>query len=104
MQEALDAGDEAMSARRYPLARKHYFRALALRPDSQRAKAGLEEAEAKIKSSLPPRMRPEFPSNQNEFPRDGGRQRRTGQQDQEMPPRVFRRFPRPAPTPRYREQ
>jgi serine/threonine protein kinase len=104
MQEALDAGDEAMSARRYPLARKHYFRALALRPDSQRAKAGLEEAEAKIKSSLPPRMRPEFPSNQNEFPRDSGRQRRPGQQDQEMPPRVFRRFPRPAPTPRYREQ
>jgi serine/threonine protein kinase len=104
VQEALDAGDAAMNARRYPLARKHYFRASALRPDSQRAKAGLDEAEAKIKSSLPPRMRPGFPSDQNEPPRGGSRQRRPGEQDQSPPPGVFRRFPRPAPTPREREQ
>jgi serine/threonine protein kinase len=104
MQEALDAGDAAMSARRYPLARKHYDRALALRPDSRRAKEGLDEAEAKIKSSLPLRIRPGFPSNQNEFPRGGGRQGRPGQQEQDPPERIFRRMPRPAPTPREREQ
>jgi serine/threonine protein kinase len=102
MQEALDAADAAMSARRYPLARKHYDRALALRPDSRRARAGLEDAETKIKNSLPPRLRSRFPNDQNEFPRGGSRRGRPGEQDQDPPARIFRR-PRPAPTPRDRE-
>jgi tetratricopeptide (TPR) repeat protein len=67
MQEALNAGDSAMRARMYPLARKHFLRALTLRPDSQRAKAGLDEAEAKIKSALPPRMRRRFPPIKTNF-------------------------------------
>jgi serine/threonine protein kinase len=108
MQEALNAGDSAMRARMYPLARKHFLRALTLRQDSQRAKAGLDEAEAKIKSALPPRMRRGFPSDQNEFPRGGARQRRPGEQerqeqlDQAPQRRIFRRIPRPTPTPRER--
>jgi serine/threonine protein kinase len=103
MQGALTAAESAMNARMYPLARKHYQRALTLRPDSQRARAGMEEAEAKIKSSLPPRMRRRFPADQDEFPRGGGRQRRPGQQDpldQDPPRRIFRRGARPTPTPR----
>jgi tetratricopeptide (TPR) repeat protein len=108
MQDALTAADSAMNARMYPLARKHYQRALTLRPDSQRAKAGLDEAEAKIKSSLPLRMKREFPFDQNEFPRGGARQGRPGQQgrqdpfDQPPPTRIFRRVARPTPTPRER--
>jgi len=108
VQGALNAAESAMNARMYPLARKHYQRALTLRPDSQRAKAGLGEAEAKIKSSLPPRMRRESPLDQNEFPRGGGRQRRPGQEerqeqyDQPPPARIFRRGARPTPTPRER--
>jgi serine/threonine protein kinase len=109
MQEALTAADSAMSARMFPLARKHYLRALSLRPESRRAKAGLDEAEMKIKNALPPRMRRDFPSDQDEFPRGGMRPGRTGQQgrqdplDQTSPARIFRRLPRPAPTPRDRE-
>lgn len=108
MQGALNAADSAMSSRMYPLARKHYQRALTLRPDSQRAKAGLDQAEANIKSSLPPRRR-RFPSDQNENPRGGVRQRRPGQEerqdllDQSSPTRTFRRSPSPAPTPREPE-
>src|SRR5262245_48846082 len=83
MQGALNAAESAMNARMYPLARKHYQRALTLRPDSQRAKAGLDEATAKIKSSLPPRMRRESPLDQNEFPRGGVRQRRPGQEERQ---------------------
>jgi tetratricopeptide (TPR) repeat protein len=109
MQEALTAAESAMNARMYPLARKHYQRALKLRPDSQRAKTGLDEAEAKIKSSLPPRVKREFPYGQGEFPRGGAQQKRPGQQerqgqqdplDQAQPARIFRRIPKPAPTPR----
>ncbi|HZF40767.1 MAG TPA: protein kinase [Blastocatellia bacterium] len=109
MQEALTAADSAMSARMFPLARKHYQRALTLRPDSQRAKAGLDESEMKIKSVLPPRIRREFPSGQGEFPRGGARQGRPGQQERQEPPdqapqtRIFRRGPKPTPTPRERE-
>jgi tetratricopeptide (TPR) repeat protein len=109
MQGALNAAESAMNARMYPLARKHYQRALTLRPDSQRAKAGLDEAEAKIKNSLPPRMKREFPFNQNEFPRGDARQRRPGQEGrqepygQAPPNRTFRRVARPTPTPRERE-
>jgi serine/threonine protein kinase len=108
MQAALNAAESAMNARMYPLARKHYQRAMALRPDSQRAKAGKDEAEAKIKSSLPARIRRESPLDQNEFPRGGVRQRRPGQEerqeqyDQAPPARIFRRVPRPTPTPRER--
>ena len=108
MQDALTAAESAMNARMYPLARKHYQRALTLRPDSQRAKAGLDEAEAKIKSSLPLRMKREFPFDQNEFPRGGARQGRPGQQERQEPPdpppstRIFRRGDRPTPTPRGR--
>jgi tetratricopeptide (TPR) repeat protein len=110
MQDALTAADSAMSARMFPLARKHYLRALTLRPDSQRAKAGVGEAEMKIKSMLPPRIRREFPPDQGEFPRGGGaRQGRPRQQDrqepfdQSPPTRIFRRGARPTPTPRERE-
>jgi serine/threonine protein kinase len=103
LQDALAAADSAMNARMYPLALKHYQRALTLRPDSQRARAGLEEAAERVKSSLPPRMRREFPSDQNGYPRGGVRQGRQGQQDQDSPPRIFRRFPRPSPTPRDRD-
>jgi len=108
MQGALTAADSALNARMYPLARKHYQRALTLRPDSQRAKAGLEDAEAKIRSSLPPRMKREFPSDQNEFPRGGARQRRPGQEERQDPlyeppqRRIFQRGARPTPTPRER--
>jgi tetratricopeptide (TPR) repeat protein len=108
MQQALNAGDSAMNARMYPLARKHYLRALTMRPDSQRAKSGLEEAETRIKNALPPRMRRGFPPDQNEFPRGGAGQRRPGQperqepSDQTPPRRIFRRIPRPTPTPRER--
>jgi tetratricopeptide (TPR) repeat protein len=108
LQEALTAAESAISARMYPLARKHYQRALKLRPESQRAKAGLDEAEAKIKSSLPPRIKREFPFDQNEFPRGGARQKRPGQEErreqtvQPPPARIFQRGARPTPTPRER--
>jgi tetratricopeptide (TPR) repeat protein len=108
MQGALNAAESAMNARMYPLARKHYQRALTLRPDSQRAKAGLEDAEAKIKNSLPQRIKRGFPFDQNESPRGGSRQRRPGQQerqeptDQPPPTTIFRRGARPTPTPRER--
>jgi tetratricopeptide (TPR) repeat protein len=108
MQGALNAAQSAMNARMYPLARKHYQRALTLRPDSQRAKAGLDEAEAKIKNSLPQRIKRGFPFDQNESPRGGSRQRRPGQQERQEPPdqpppaMIFRRGARPTPTPRER--
>jgi len=108
MQDALTAAESAMNARMYPLARKHYRRALELRSDSQRAKAGLAEAEAKIKSSLPPRGKRDFPFGQGEFPRGGERQKRPGQQERQEPPdqpppaRIFRKVVRPTPTPRER--
>jgi serine/threonine protein kinase len=100
MQEALAAADSAMNSRMYPLAIKHYQRALTLRPDSQRARAGLEDAAAKIKISLPPRMKREFPFGQDESPRGGARPGRPVEQDQD---RIFRRVPRPTPTPRVRD-
>jgi len=106
VQDALTAAESAMNARMYPLARKHYQRALTLRPESQRAKVGLDEAEAKIKSSLPPRGKREFPFDQSEFPRGGARQKRPGQQEQQEQldkaptTRIFRRIPKPSPTPR----
>ncbi|MBO0726645.1 MAG: tetratricopeptide repeat protein, partial [Blastocatellia bacterium] len=100
MQEALAAADSAMNARMYPLAIKHYQRALTLRPDSQRARAGLEDAAAKIKSSLPPRMRREGPFDQNELQRGGARPGRQDPLDQDSPSKIFRRPPRPTPTPR----
>src|SRR5262245_3008738 len=108
MQGALNAAESAMNARMYPLARKHYQRALTLRPDSQRAKAGLDDAEAKIKSSLPQRIKRGFPFDQNESPRGGSRQIRPGQQERQEPPdqppptTIFRRGARPTPTPRER--
>jgi serine/threonine protein kinase len=108
MQDALTAAESAMNARMYPLARKHYQRALALRPESQRAKAGLDEAEAKIKNSLPQRIKRGFPFDQNESQRGGARQRRPGQQERQEPPdqpppaMIFRRGARPTPTPRER--
>jgi len=108
MQDALTAAESAMNARMYPLARKHYQRALTLRPESQRAKAGLDEAEAKIKNSLPPRIKREFPFDRNEFPRGGARQKRPAQQERQEPPdqpsptMIFRRGARPTPTPRER--
>jgi tetratricopeptide (TPR) repeat protein len=108
MQDALNAAESAMKARMYPLARKHYNRALALRPESQRAKAGLDDADAKIKSSLPQRIKRGFPFDQNESPRGGARQRRPGQQERQEPPDQlpptmnFRRGARPTPTPRER--
>jgi tetratricopeptide (TPR) repeat protein len=108
MQDALTAAESAMNARMYPLARKHYQRALALRPDSQRAKAGSDEAEAKIKNLLPQRIKRGFPIDQNGFPRGGARQGRPGEQerqepsDQPPPANIFRRGARPTPTPRER--
>jgi tetratricopeptide (TPR) repeat protein len=108
MQDALTAAESAMNARMYPLARKHYQRALTLRPESQRAKAGLDDAEAKIKSSLPSRIKRGPPFDQNEFPRGGARQKQPGQEerqepsDQAPPTRIFRRGARPTPTPRER--
>ena len=108
MQDALTAAESAMNARMYPLARKHYQKALTLRPESQRAKAGLDDAEAKIKNSLPPRIKRGSSFDQNEFPRGGARQRRPGQEERQEPPdqpppaRIFRRGGRPTPTPRER--
>ncbi|MBO0858925.1 MAG: protein kinase [Chloracidobacterium sp.] len=108
MQEALAAADSAMNARMYPLAIKHYKRALTLRPNSQRARAGLEDALARLRSSLPPRNRREFPFDRNEVPPGGTREGRPGQErqdslDQDSPPKTFRRPPKPAPTPPDRE-
>src|SRR5215475_10125189 len=108
MKDALTAAESAMNARMYPLARKHYQRALTLRPESQRAKEGLDDAEAKIKGSLPSRIKREPPFDQNEFQRGGARQRRPGQEERQEPPdqpppaRIFRRGARPTPTPRER--
>ncbi|HEV2666449.1 MAG TPA: protein kinase [Blastocatellia bacterium] len=108
IQDALTAAESAMNARMYPLARKHYQRALTLRPESQRAKAGLDEAEAKIQSSLPPRVKRDLPFGQGDFPRGGERQKRPGQPERQEPPdqpppaRIFRRVVRPTPTPRER--
>jgi len=108
MQGALNAAESAMNARMYPLARKHYQRALTLRPESQRAKAGLDDAEAKIKGSLPQRIKRGFPFDQNESPRGGARQRQQGQEERQEPSdqapstRTFRRGARPTPTPRER--
>src|SRR5262245_25099871 len=99
-QEALAAADSAMNSRMYPLAIKHYQRALTLRPDSNRARAGLEAAATKIKISLPPRRKREFPFDQDESPRGGARPGRPVEQDQD---RIFRRVPRPTPTPRVRD-
>jgi tetratricopeptide (TPR) repeat protein len=99
VQAALDAGDSAMKARRYIQAIKLYERALTLRPESQRAKAGLQEAGTEIKNSLPPRRRRGFPFDQDELPRGGARPGRQRQQDQDQPAQTFPRRPRSPSTP-----
>jgi tetratricopeptide (TPR) repeat protein len=83
MQAALAAADSAMSSQLYALARKHYRRALELRPGSQRAKTGIDEAEAKIRSMLPPRIRRRFPFDRDEFPRGGARRGRFEQRERQ---------------------
>ncbi|HKQ78612.1 MAG TPA: protein kinase [Blastocatellia bacterium] len=98
MQIALALGDKAMSSRMYPAARKHYLRALTLRPNSQRANDGLAEAETNIKRSLPPAAKRQFPFDQQSRPEPGPR--RDHPSDQHNPPRAQRRISRPTPTPR----
>src|SRR5215510_11379212 len=118
MQEALSAADSAMSARMYPLARKHYLRALTLRPNSQRAKDGLADAKTKIESMPPPGARRGFsldkpvpipsgpnpsgpnPSGQNPSGQNPSRMKRDFPSDQPFPPRMKRNTTRPTPIPR----
>jgi serine/threonine protein kinase len=101
MQLALSLAESMMRARMYPAAKKHYMRALAIRPDSRRANDGLADAETKIKSSLPPGARRRFPFGQQTPPTPGTK--REFPSDQPLPPRDHRRIGRPTPTPRERE-
>src|SRR5215510_5757242 len=101
MQLALALGDKAMSERMYPVARKHYLRALTFRPNSRRATEGLAEAETNIKRSLPPAGKRGFPFDQQSPPTPGTR--REIPSDQPIPPRFQRRISRPTPTPRERQ-
>jgi serine/threonine protein kinase len=107
LQASLLAAESAMNSRIYPVARKHYFRALELRPSSQRAKQGLAEADAKLAGrAMPAPGAQRFPRDPRELPRAGGEQRpqaQPGQQprpfDQPPPPRFRRKAPKPTPTP-----
>ena len=101
MQGALNLADSAMSARMYPVAKKHYLRALTLRPNSRRANDGLAEAETKIKSAPPPGARRRFPFGQQLPPTPGTK--REFPSDQPLPPRMYRRIGKPTPIPRERE-
>jgi len=98
MQLALTLADSAMRARMYPAAKKHYMRALALRPDSRRANEGLAEAEKKITSAFPPGAGRRSPSDQPIPPTPGTK--REFPFDQPIPPRFQRKNARPTPIPR----
>jgi len=101
VQLALALGDQAMSSRMYPAARKHYLRALTLRPNSRRANDGLADAETNIKRSLPPAAKRQFPFDQHSPPTPGTR--REPPSDQPITTRPQRRIIRPTPTPRERQ-
>jgi len=101
MQLALALGDKAMSERMYPMARKHYLRALTFRPNSRRATEGVAEAEANIKRSLPPAGKRGYPFDQQSPPTPGPR--REIPSDQPIPPGSPRKNVRPTPIPRYRD-
>jgi len=131
IQAALVVADSAMGAKMYPAAKKQYLRALEMRPNSQRAKVGLADAEVKIRSMPPPGMKPGLPFDKPEFlrgdPRQGrpgpperrgpGQSEQSGQQagqqersnqpsrpsDQNIPPRLRLKIAKPTPTPRERE-
>ncbi len=51
---SLSEAKSDLDAKRYPLAREKYRRALALKPDSSIARAGMAEAQAKLVSETPP--------------------------------------------------
>jgi serine/threonine protein kinase len=106
IQEALNAADSAMGARMYPLARKHYLRALTLRPNSRRAKDGLGDAKTKIESMTQPGANRGFPPDRPIIAPPGqnsSRIKREFPSDQPFPPRMKRRTARPTPIPRDRE-
>jgi len=106
IQEALNAADSAMGARMYPLARKHYLRALTLRPDSRHAKDGLGDARTKIESMTQPGANRGFPPDRPIIPPPGqnsSRIKREFPSDQPFPTRMKRRTARPTPIPRDRE-
>lgn len=115
LQATFTAADSAMNSRMYPVAKRAYIKALELRPNSQRAKLGLADADIKMRSMPPPNGNRTF---QLEFPR-----RRKGQErperpepeeqpeqkeqprrppltfDQPLPPRPVRKTAKPTPTP-----
>jgi len=108
MQLALALGDKAMSERMYPVARKHYLRALTLRPNSRRANEGLADAETNIKRSFPPPAKRGSPFELQSPPTPAPGTPTPGMKreipsDQPIPPRFQRRIGRPTPTPRVRE-
>jgi serine/threonine protein kinase len=113
LQAAFAAADSAMNSQMYLTAKRAYMRALEIRPNSQRAKLGLADADIKMRTMSPTGGNRAF---QFEFPPPGGRQGRLrpeGQQrpegqaepldrspiDQPPPPRPARRPPKPTPTP-----
>ncbi len=54
LQATFTAADSAMNSRMYPQAKRAYIKALELRPNSQRAKLGLADADIKMRTTPPP--------------------------------------------------
>lgn len=113
LQATFAAADSAMNSRMYPVAKRAYIKALELRPNSQRAKLGLADADVKMRSMPPPNgnrvFQFEFPSpnTRRGRPRPEGQQKQERQSepldrlplDQPPSPRAVRRTAKPTPTP-----
>ncbi|MGE0127488.1 MAG: protein kinase [Blastocatellales bacterium] len=121
VQTILGAADSAMNSRMYPAAKRAYIKALELRPNSQRAKLGLADADIKMRSMTPPGGDRRFPF---EFPppntRQGRRRPQERQEQQDRPeqpnrppltfdqplppnPKPTRKTAKPTPTPREKK-
>ncbi len=105
IQLALNLGDSSMSKGMFPAAKKHYLRALTMRPNSKRANDGLAEAETKINNNaFPPGARGRrFPFRTQIPPPPASGPAREFPADQPSTPRNYRKITRPTPTPRDRE-
>src|SRR5262249_15450439 len=82
VQASLNIADSAMVKRWYQVAKRQYTHVLDLRPNSQRAKKGLEEVEEQLRN-LPqpgPKRGPRY--NQPDYPPPGGRPGPQGQPEQ----------------------
>ncbi len=91
-QGLMTAAKTAMEMRRFGVARQNYTEALKLRPESETAKAGLTEAESRIRVS---------PINQRQVrPLPDGERIRRLQPDPVRPSGVWRKMHRPAPNQR----